>query len=279
MGYLSVAVFFFLNGYGLAYSQKTNNDYLNCFIKKRIVPFYITNLFVAFIYYVFKRLILERISLREIVLTFLWGGSLIVHGWYLQTLLIFYIIFYVSYIIFREPNKRRMSLTVGGLCYCLLCCALKYSPTWYQSIFAFNLGILWCDYKEQFDLWIEKKWLLGISLFATSTCGLYIVSFKNFFGNAIGLVSKMMSACTFVVVVVLLIFRVNFNNTFSRYLGKYYYEIYVSQGFFLLLFSRYSISSSLLFPCLVLICTLITAPIIHYPIVIIKTYLKGKLST
>ena len=50
LGYLSVAVFFFLSGYGLMYSFIIKGDgYISNFIKKRILPFWCIELLLAFI--------------------------------------------------------------------------------------------------------------------------------------------------------------------------------------------------------------------------------------
>lgn len=55
IGYLSVAVFFFLTGYGLMVQyEKKGQVYLKDFPKKRIIPFYCNYVLLIVIYAVFR---------------------------------------------------------------------------------------------------------------------------------------------------------------------------------------------------------------------------------
>ena len=45
LGFWSVSIFFFLSGYGLAYSHKNKKDYIDKFLKAKLLPLYISYIF------------------------------------------------------------------------------------------------------------------------------------------------------------------------------------------------------------------------------------------
>lgn len=95
LGFLAVAVFFFLSGYGLVVSVKRKGtDYIRAFPIKRIVPFYINNVILIFVYVLLFTTVKGGVSHQEFIQSFFWGGTVVKNGWYLQVILMFYISFY-----------------------------------------------------------------------------------------------------------------------------------------------------------------------------------------
>ncbi len=131
LGYLSVSMFLFLSGYGLSVSHKLKGEnYIKTFPKNKILPFYIQNLILIAIYFIFWQIIGETLSTRRIVLSFFFGHTVIKYGWYIQTTLLLYILFFVA---FKSKNRfiKIAIFTLGyigyfGLCYLNNCWSMWY---------------------------------------------------------------------------------------------------------------------------------------------------------
>lgn len=84
----------------------------------------------------------EQINAVILLQSFFWGGTVIKNGWYLQTQLLLYIIFYFS---FKKEgtDQRKLWLLCGFTCiYYIACNLLKMSYTWYVSMPLFVVGML-----------------------------------------------------------------------------------------------------------------------------------------
>ena len=96
LGYLCVGAFFFLSGYGLNESL-TKQDYLAAFPRRKLLPFFLVCCFTVALYVLRDLLVGSSIQPKAVLQSFLFGKTVVDHGWYLQAQLLFYIIFYLIY--------------------------------------------------------------------------------------------------------------------------------------------------------------------------------------
>lgn len=109
-GYLGVAIFFFLSGYGLMESEKKRHLKLESFIKNRILKTYIPVFAVTLIWFFIASLILPNSPIEMgrdyilIIKDILWGfGDEVL--WFIKVILFLYSGFYIFSII-RLKSKR-----------------------------------------------------------------------------------------------------------------------------------------------------------------------------
>ncbi|MBQ7340040.1 MAG: acyltransferase [Clostridia bacterium] len=267
LGYLSVALFFFLSGYGLMTQyQKRGNNYLKGFLLTRVLPLYLVYIVFVFFYWGANTLLGQTVSTKQLLQSFLFGETIISKRWYFQAILVWYVLFYFSFRFVKKDNVKIMLLIVSFVFYLALCLVMKLPSTWYEGCFCIIIGVLWAKFKDKIDNFLSmKKYLLF--LFFTLIAFLITLIFGNFsiLQNAIGIISKCISACTFVVLVVLIMKLLPINNLLTRFLGNLYLEIYLLHGFFLsLYFSKFiEINNPWLYGVLVLVSTLILAFLIH----------------
>ena len=138
-GYLFVAIFFFCSGYGLIKSLETKPDYLDGFIKKRVVKTLVIPYYVSVVIYgLFRFLCGERFPAAQWLTNCLGVTMMNVYAWYPDIAVILYLAFYF---IFRNIQNRR-------LCYVLMACIIVL------------LGIAFC-FNGHFAWWAgEKNWWL-----------------------------------------------------------------------------------------------------------------------
>lgn len=282
MGYLSVAIFFFVSGYGLMASyQKKGKQYIEHFGRTRILPFYMVILLAVAIYAVYELAIGEYFTISDLIKSITFGNVIIKNGWYLQAALVLYIFFWV---VFKYLSQLRMQLSAILFCcigYILLCIALNMGTYWYESVFCFFLGLIWCAYQEKIDKKINQKgryyaflivsFLLFCMTLILGNTGLLIF-------NGLIVACKMISAVCFVLFVLFLIMKINIQNAVTQKLGVISLEIYVMQGIpmtFLRGGAQWYIKNDLLYIFLVIVCTLFLAMVLHPIVQAIYKIFKG----
>ncbi len=250
MGFLSVAMFFFLSGYGLQISRKREN-YILSMPFRRILPFYINCIILIIIYALFNGILYGKLSIISILKSLTWGGTIISNGWYLQAILVLYIMFWLINSFVKESRLEIVLLVALIVCYCFICNVLKMGSTVYESIPAFILGCIWCEKKNGIDRILKKYWNILVMVFFLTFCVTLIMGMKI-------LTFKMMSAICFVVFINVLLFKISISCMLTKFIGKYYFEIYVTQGMALSFFhsSRIYIANPWLY---ILLCCVTTA--------------------
>lgn len=282
LGYLAVAVFFFLSGYGLTISaQKKGDGYLESFLRKRILPYYLNYLILVIIYALLQFVVLgQELQPIDILTSLFWGGTIVGFGWYLQALLLFYIVYFLVFRFIKWGGvwPKYILYNIFLAIYCIVASLIESGSTWYESTFAISLGMLFA-YKRDSVISILRNYYYP-SL---------VLSFLIFFGlyagyifssiQAISIFLKMLSAVAFSVFTAIVIFKLPINFEIFRHIGKYSYEIYVVQAIPMLLFHSeiIYISNDWLY-CFSCIATILILSIVFHPIFhsINKAFREGR---
>ena len=134
IGYLLVAFFFFCSGYGLIKSVRTKEDYMKGFLIRRLNRILFVFIITQIIYLVFRTLY----SVIELPLN--------PYNWFIYTIVILYIGFYLFY---RKENKYSFILmSVWLLGYSIICYLLVKGNWWINASPAFLVGIFMADHEE-----------------------------------------------------------------------------------------------------------------------------------
>ncbi|MCD7957293.1 MAG: acyltransferase family protein [Lachnospiraceae bacterium] len=273
LGYLSVAMFLFLSGYGLQISYLNKGEqYIVNLPSKRILPLYLQYILLVGIYLAFFFVIdKSKITVKLIITSFVFGGTVVSKGWYLQLTLALYLLYWLVYSTVKR--KRTLAIVIGLVFICVLCLVLQLGIVWFQSIFSFALGIFWANNKEKIDSKCVESWGLFTGVFLiTFVCSLvlsyYIIPIR---------------VCTiilFCVLTLLLLMRVSINNKLMKGIGTYSFDIYVMQGIPLALLHSdvIYIENKLLYMLLCTIITLILAIAIHPVFQFINKAVKRKVT-
>lgn len=235
LGYLSVGVFFFLSGYGLMaqYGQK-GKEYIRSFPRYRILPFYCQCLLLVALYSVFNICMGQPPSLRLLLQSLLFGNTVVAYGWYLQAILMMYVLFYFTFRFGKSDGVKIAAFTLSTGLYCLLCIKMQLNATWYISIFCLPFGVIWRYFQSRIDAWMQRPLQYGLSLAACGGIFLALLVLANSAQAALPQVFRvlcqMLSAIFFVALVLLLIMKIPIHHAVTRALGRRSLEIYVSQG-------------------------------------------------
>lgn len=277
LGYLSVACFFFLSGYGLyaSYSRK-GETYIKGFFKKKVIPFYGLILLLSAIYIAEGVALGQAYSASVLLQSLTFGGTVIGNGWYLQVQLLLYVCFYLTFRI--SKSRKRNIIWIYGECilYCILMYSFGQRSTMYESVFAFATGMAWYELEDQIKLTNKFVVLLGgveLILFCTAFLGHCLID-----NTIVALMLKMLSAVLFAAFLVTVVNIVPVENRITQWLGKYSLEIYVSQGLFLTLFHSQctNIENQYIYILVVAVATLEAAVLLHPVVRKIYSIARGK---
>lgn len=226
IGFILVAVFFFISGYGLSYGVRYKHDYLKGFFKRRLlpvlVPYWIVNT-VDIVFYLIKGTVFTPM---QYVLSFI-GIDVITGTWFVTAILIMYIIFWLAF-------KCMKSYIVLGLCligYCIICINLNLHSSYTASISAFALGVFWNKIDRRMITWIREKYFLKLTFvlvtFGIMFLGRLILSAKGINNEIVHLILRNLISVLFVLALIAVNQKVQFTGKTLQWLGNISYELYI----------------------------------------------------
>ena len=170
-GIIGVAIFFLLSGYSLMISKINKPNYMTGFIKKRLVRLYIPFIIVFVLDVLVMLVMRKQITLKDVFFIPLMSlpGTL---NWYLKVQLGLYIVFYVLARLAKNNNALVISTSVVCLVYMIIGYTTGITAHWYESVFAFPLGMLIAINKSRIFDMINRKYCFSliISIFMLIVC-------------------------------------------------------------------------------------------------------------
>ena len=148
-GYIGVAIFFFLSGYGLMESNKKSHLTLSDFISRRLMKIYLPVVLVSAIWIIIAPPYVLPISCKSIFYRLLWGFADPVM-WFIRVLIPLYIAFYLFTVL---DNKIRTTVPVWILltvCVVYSILSICYNDNIiHHSVPMFALGVMTSYYKDK----------------------------------------------------------------------------------------------------------------------------------
>lgn len=259
LGGIGVALFLIVSGYGLSESYKKSG--IKGFWLKRFIGVMIPYFFVEIFYYLFNR----DVSLIEIIkdLTFLEPKFRL--GWYLNYLLVWYIIFWMFYkLCTRYRLKLNSTLIVSFWFSVSVIIGFHYvdiSSIRYEQTFSFFIGVIMSYFPDKIYRFISnKKWLIWI-LLGILFLGIkqihYVRELPAVMYVNIDLIIK--TAISFGIMGYIVLTDFVYTERSISLLGKYSYELYLVHGSLLLMFNYidFGVYSVMLFIIATVICSII----------------------
>lgn len=267
-GYIPVPVFFFLSGYGLIVSfNKKGNNYLKGFWKNRILYLVIIYALVYVIYSCITFALGKEITILGMIKNFFTGVPPATALWYILVQLALYIIFWMAFKI-KTGNKQRIAIVfICVVALSVLLYFVKSEIHWYQSNFAFPLGLLWGEYKEKIEGFIKKGKnyivFMACSLLITvvSLGIIYVSRHFDFYFEIINIIFRNIFGLAATIDVILLLRVMKPNSRYWKSLGSISLEIYLfhSLAWTILRNQYFSIKNNALWTILTLILSILIA--------------------
>ena len=260
-GFLSVAAFFFFSGYGLMLSD-SKKDYIKHFFFKRFLPLYCFYVFLIILYSLWTLLLEKNIAPKLVFQSFLFGGTIVTNGWYLQAIFVAYLIYLFVFKYFKSSKMKILFFGVGIFTYCVVCMWLGLGINWYQTIPCMVLGMVYCTKKNYIDKLLKNSaWLIFI-LFSVVFAVCFVLSAISGLKVIFDVLYSLFFVCAMVAFSYILSGTSLIENRFTKLCGDYSLEIYVSHGLFLRLIKLEYIKNVYIYIVIVLIGTIISSVIL-----------------
>lgn len=235
-GAVVVGMFFFITGYGLMVSyMKKGTAYIDNFLTRRffkLLPPFI----VAMIGYVAAMAIFADRSIVAQFAGLLYGSTPLPHSWYVWAVILFYLLFYVSAKLFKQVSKIIIALWILSTLYFITLKYIGWGSWWYISIYALNIGLTFAYYEHRIKAFLEKrpKWIALVSaILAVGLCAVPSIAWllQLRYVKFVGVLAIYWLAPLLVVLAIYVMGMVQ--NKSLNFLGRYSYEIYLMQGFWI----------------------------------------------
>ncbi len=257
LGGIGVAIFLFLSGYGLTCSlYNSGNKY---FWRKRIVAVFVPYLLLQLLTFNLH----PYTGFYDFILDLTLIHPLMPMGWFLNYLLIWYIIFWLTSFI----SKKNLRTIILGVFTIALCCITYHFHKFirFEQSFSFFLGYITATYNM--DLFFKgKKWIMAFIIGIVLIGIKQIQSIHSFLG--IDLAIKLFFLWAILAFVKNISNISSFVQKFLIYIGGISFEIYLIQAYMCNLFILPY--SKVILGIVVFVSSIVLAVIFHYIIKFIK---------
>lgn len=226
-GYIGVSLFFFCSGYGVMHQYMLDKSYLNGFLVKRIKSVYIPYLMATFMYILFVRdtdteygHVIKSLFLIDRILPF---------AWYIPVVLGWYLVFFIVSKTFGDCNISLNVLACLNFLWYVVGYLFGLSSFYYNSTICLTLGCATALYNKDLYRLLSKK----ISIVFTGIGFISSIGLLGLWGDKNDLIYSVcifISSTLFIISLFSVGTRIRFNATVPRILGKFSYEIYLTQG-------------------------------------------------
>ena len=254
IGYIFVAVFFFLSGLGLYKSLRTKPDYLKRFFRRRVLPLAVAFYLSEWICLAVHLLMGERMKTADILWNLTGLRLANPNAWFMVTLPLFYLFFWLAFRFSRREGGAILKVFALTLAYTVGCAFVDHQNTWwirgewwYNSMILFPLGLLYARHEEKLTAAFKKRhtvWLC-FSLALAAAAWLFsqwAVGAWGYYGenwdrlkvlHRLGSAFSQWLVCAAVVwALMLFLMKCHAGNAALRGLGKISLELYLVHGTF-----------------------------------------------
>lgn len=297
IGVWLIGFFFFCSGYGLITSLRTKQDYLKGFLVKRVlivlVPFFLCN----YAYMSVELLRGMQFSTPELIASFF--GVLLTNSqmWFAVEIMLLYIVFFLLFTYVKKEKVCIMTIvaltamiTLIGMLNTRPFCLSNWfwGEWWFNTSFMFLFGMIMAHSEEKIIAFVKKRYPIVLLLCLVAAIGLsfpvnamvemgtYYCEYEgNFTILQIFMIKFVTLLCQFAMVffadavVLMAMMKIKCGNRITRSLGSVSLELYLIHNLYLIMFGYMGIGgikNPAMLVYAAVICSLITAYIIHVPI-------------
>lgn len=277
MGAFACSIFFFISGYGLFCQYYRNTNYLNGFLKSRIIKLLLPALIISIVYIIFKIFLYYDYNIKSILRDSLKGHTPIIdNSWYIIEIILLYLFFYVvlklcDKLKVKNKNIPLLVITLLTIVLMLIFIVCKWGSNWYVSTLSFPLGALVSTYNERFKA-VLKKYKYGVIICCSFfvICATYYNSILSVLHlevlrvNSLQIVFDILSKLLFCFIIYAALCIITIKSSVIEFVASISYELYMLHGLFIVLFTNFiPISNDLLRVTVITICSIISAYIFN----------------
>jgi peptidoglycan/LPS O-acetylase OafA/YrhL len=182
LGAPSVAVFFFISGYGLTKSYLNNGrKYLDGFLVKRlgkILPLFI---FLTCLCLELQWLYADVSVSTQLKNLFLKGSPPLDFSWFIYVIILIYVSFYIVARITSEFRFLLIGMIITCVCYISCVYSIGYGGFWYITVPSFVSGLVISRYEKQVRQFVVQYHWKTLMILILAWVGSKTINHANFF--------------------------------------------------------------------------------------------------
>lgn len=226
-GQLMVTTFLFFSGYGIMYSIKNKNKYIDSFLKKRFLPTWVNFAIAVSIFAIVDLFLNITYPLKNYLLAYIGYESIGNSNWYMFMIFALYILTALGFKVFgKKYTKGIIFVMASSIIYIILMRLAKGGGYWCNTILCYPLGMIVYHKKELIEkiLSNKRKQILTFACTAIVTVGLHFV-LNRIYSDILHLIMSM----TFCLLVLVVSRWFYLKSKIFEFFGKYVFWIYILQ--------------------------------------------------
>ena len=267
MGYLFVAIFFFISGFGLYKSYETKENYLKGFVVRRILPVCLTAAVVGWIFIPVRMAMGEKLDPFRTTVYIIGLKLANPNGWYPITICLFYLMFYLCFRLFKNKNRAIAAIIVFIFIYTLIGTIVPHNDWWlqgewwYNSVHLFWIGMIFAKNEKKVTDHLKRHYvrymiigvimMLVLAVLVAICSGMFsyyymegvpqVYQKPEFLARVVGrrwvtLLSEMLCSLNFTFVFVMINLKVKIGNPVLKFMSWISLEFYLVHGMFVEMF-------------------------------------------
>lgn len=196
------------------------------------------------------------IPLKEILIGFAKGYPVLGASWYVYTLLLFYLIFYLLARTLKREKSIAAALLIATLIYMVLIRGIGFGGWWYSSILSLPAGFYVALYRQKIEDMLKSRLFAVVAL---TLAGIWVAWILAGWRRELFQPTLTLAIPLSIYLIITLASSIPKLTLLNR-LGTLSYEIYLCQGFFMAFLPRVSAPVG---ACLMFIGSIAMATLLH----------------
>lgn len=260
IGYYCVGIFLLCSGFGLYKSYMQKENYLDGFIRKRILPVILAFYSTGLIFLIVRALMGQKMKAGQILCYIVGVPQPNPNTWFVIALPLFYLAFYFSFKYIKNKDAALIATCVAVFVYTFIGTTINHNDWfmcgewWYNSVHFFSLGLIFARFEEKivanlkkhYKLYLPLTFVLIFVLYWLSAICTGVFSYYGQYGfrphsqvvlfRWICLISQMLASCAFVFFMFMLTMKITIGNKILKFMGGITLEFYLIHGLYVELF-------------------------------------------
>lgn len=260
IGYYCVGIFLLCSGFGLYKSYMQKENYLDGFVRRRILPVILAFYSTGLIFLIVRALMGQKMKVDQILCYIIGVPQPNPNTWFVIALPIFYFAFYFAFKYIKNKDAALAVTCVAVFVYTFIGTTINHNDWfmcgewWYNSVHFFSLGLIFARFEEKivahvkkyYKLYLPLTFILIFVLYGLSTVCTGVFSYYGQYGfrphsqvvwyRWICLFSQMLASCAFVFFMFILTMKITIGNKVLKFMGGVTLEFYLIHGLYVDLF-------------------------------------------
>lgn len=252
LGQMIVVPFLFFSGYGVRYSfERKGEAYVRSIPKHRVLKLLTHTTPIILLFLCLQLALGRHYDLGFVLSSLVLWESLGNSNWYIFSILVLYIITYISFGVFKDRRRALVSCLLLTLVYIALMSLVK--PTWwYDTVISYVFGMLFYDLSETFSEKLTqsagawKRGLLKIAALLLLAAAGYltcVACLKEFSPRLLPALAGNLAAVAFMLLLLCVSLKVKLGNPVIDWLGDHIFEVYLLQRLPMILFTKLGLAN------------------------------------